>query len=87
MAWRVANVTICTRRLAKNVSGPTRSASVLLRTSVAKAASISWLSRARLDPFMQVLELALKLCLVVLPDQPIYPGCCVRPEFEERLFE
>jgi len=36
---------------------------------------------------VQVLELALKLCLVVLPAQPIHAGCGIFFEFEERLFE
>src|SRR5215467_10298448 len=41
IACRVASVASWRRRLAKNGSGPTTSASALLRTSVLKAASIS----------------------------------------------
>ena len=40
--------------------------------------------RSPLDPSMQVLEIALKVCLVVLPRQPIHAGCSIRLEFEER---
>jgi hypothetical protein len=36
---------------------------------------------------MQILEIALKVCLVVLPRQPIHAGCSIRLEFEERFFE
>src|SRR5256884_1257031 len=43
--------------------------------------------RSPLDPIVQVPELALEVCLVVLPCQPIHAGCCVLLEFEERLFE
>src|SRR5262245_56791503 len=46
IACRVASVASWRRRLAKNESGPTTSASALLRTSVLKAASISRLSLA-----------------------------------------
>jgi hypothetical protein len=40
-----------------------------------------------LDPVVQVRELALEVCLVVLPRQPIHAGCSVLLEFEERLLE
>jgi hypothetical protein len=43
--------------------------------------------RSPLDPCVQVLEIALKVCLVVLPRQPIHARCSIRPKFEERLFE
>jgi hypothetical protein len=43
--------------------------------------------RSPLDPSMQVLEIALEVCLVVLPRQPIHAGCSIRLKFEERLFE
>ena len=43
--------------------------------------------RSPLDPSVQVLEIMLKVCLVILPRQPIYAGCSIRLEFEERLFE
>ena len=43
--------------------------------------------RSPLDTPMQVLDLAFEVCLVVLPRQPIHAGCCIRLEFEERLFE
>jgi hypothetical protein len=33
---------------------------------------------------MQIIELALKVCLVVLPCQPVYAGCSVSLEREER---
>ena len=36
---------------------------------------------------MQVLEIALEVCLVVLPRQPIHAGRGVLLEFEERLLE
>jgi hypothetical protein len=37
-----------------------------------------------LDPSVQVLELMLEVCLVVLPCQPIDPGCRISLEREER---
>jgi hypothetical protein len=40
-----------------------------------------------MDPSVHVLEFMLKVCLVILPRQPIYAGCSIRLEFEERLFE
>jgi hypothetical protein len=40
-----------------------------------------------MDPIVQILEIALEVCLVVLPAQPIHAGCCVLLEFEERIFE
>jgi hypothetical protein len=43
--------------------------------------------RSPLDPVMQVLELALEPCLVVLPRQPIYARRGILLEFVERLFE
>src|SRR6266566_824762 len=43
--------------------------------------------RSPLDPVVQVLELVLEVCLVVLPRQPIHAGCSVLLEFEERPFE
>jgi hypothetical protein len=36
---------------------------------------------------VQVLEIALEVCLVVLPGQTIYARCCVLLELEERLVE
>jgi site-specific DNA recombinase len=39
------------------------------------------------DPVVQVLELALKVCLVVLPCQPIHARRGILLEFVERLFE
>jgi hypothetical protein len=36
---------------------------------------------------MQVLEITLKVCPVVLLRQPIHAGCCVLLKFKERLFE
>ena len=36
---------------------------------------------------MQVLDIAIEVCLVVLPRQPIYTRCGILLEFEERLFE
>jgi hypothetical protein len=36
---------------------------------------------------VQVLEIALEVCLVVLPIQTIYARCCVLLEFAERLVE
>ena len=43
--------------------------------------------RSSLDPVMQVLDLALEVCLVVPPRQPISARRGVRLEFVERLFE
>ena len=43
--------------------------------------------RSPLDPIVQILEIALKICLVVLPSQPIYAGCCVRLELVKRISE
>jgi hypothetical protein len=43
--------------------------------------------RSTLDPFMQVLEPGLEVCLVVLPRQPIDARRSVRLEFIERHFE
>src|SRR5215510_7705581 len=40
-----------------------------------------------LDPSMQVLEIALKVCLVVVQRKPIYARRTIRLEFEERFFE
>src|SRR6266700_5082496 len=36
---------------------------------------------------VQVLKLALKVCLVLSPCQPVHTGCGVLLEFEEHLFE
>jgi hypothetical protein len=36
---------------------------------------------------MQIPEIALKVCLVVPPSQPVHSRCRVLFEFEERLFE
>jgi hypothetical protein len=36
---------------------------------------------------MQIFEIMLKVCLVVLPGQPIYSGCGTLLEFEECLLE
>src|SRR5512144_79826 len=43
--------------------------------------------RSPLDPVAQILELALEVCLVVRPRQPIHAGCSVLLKLEERLFE
>jgi len=40
-----------------------------------------------MDPYMQVLEIALKVCRIVLPPQPVHSRCGVLSEFEECLFE
>ena len=40
-----------------------------------------------LDSIVEVLEIALEVCLLVLPAQPIYARCCVLLELEERLIE
>ena len=40
-----------------------------------------------MDPVVQVLEIALKVCLVVLPRQPVHARGGIRLEFEERLPE
>src|SRR6266699_5257303 len=36
---------------------------------------------------VQVLKLALKVCLVLSPCQPVHTGCGVLLEFEDHLFE
>jgi hypothetical protein len=36
---------------------------------------------------MQLLKIALKVCLIVPPPQPVHSRCRVLFEFEERLFE
>jgi len=38
-----------------------------------------------MDASMQVLEIALEVCLVVLPRQPIHAGGCVLLKLEKRL--
>ena len=43
--------------------------------------------RSPLDPFMQVLDIAFEVCLVVLPRQPIHARGCVLRKFEERLLQ
>jgi len=43
--------------------------------------------RSPLDPVVQVLEIALKVCLVVRPSQPIYARCSILLELGECLFE
>ena len=43
--------------------------------------------RSPMDPLMQILELALKVCLVVRPRQSIHARRGILLEFEERLFE
>ncbi len=40
-----------------------------------------------MDPCMQILEMALKVCLIVPPCQAVHSRCRVLFEFEERLFE
>jgi hypothetical protein len=40
-----------------------------------------------MDPCMQILKIALKVCRIVLPSQPVHSRCRVLVEFEERLFE
>ena len=40
--------------------------------------------RSSMDPCMQVRELTLEVCLVVLPCQPIHAGCRISLEREER---
>jgi hypothetical protein len=37
-----------------------------------------------MDPCVQIIELALKVCLVVLPCQPVYTGSGVAPERKVR---
>jgi hypothetical protein len=56
-----------------------------LGVAVAKAATAT--IRSPLDPAVQILEIALKVCLVVLPRQPIYARRSVLLEFEERPFK
>ena len=43
--------------------------------------------RSPLDPVVQILEISLKVCLVVLPRQPIHAGRGVLLELEERLLQ
>ena len=43
--------------------------------------------RSALDPVVQILQITLEVCLVVLPRQPIHAGCSIRLKIEERLFE
>jgi hypothetical protein len=38
-----------------------------------------------MDPCMQILEIALKVCRIVLPPQPLHSRRRVLFEFEERL--
>src|SRR5262245_34844639 len=40
-----------------------------------------------MDPCVQVRELALKVCRISLPRQPLHPGAGVALEHEERLWE
>ncbi len=40
-----------------------------------------------MDPCMQILEIAFKVCLIVLPPQPVHSRCRALFEIEERLFE
>src|SRR6266700_1301348 len=40
-----------------------------------------------MEPRVQILELALAICLVLSPCQSIHAGCGILLEFEERLFE
>jgi hypothetical protein len=40
-----------------------------------------------MDPCMQILKIALKVCLIVPPCQTVHSRCRVLLEFEERLFE
>jgi hypothetical protein len=37
-----------------------------------------------MNPIVQVPEPGLKVCLVVLPCQPVHPGCCGPLEIKER---
>src|SRR3979411_2492552 len=43
--------------------------------------------RSTLDPVVQIFEIALELCLVVLPHQPVHSRCRVPLELVERLRE
>ena len=43
--------------------------------------------RSPMQPRVQVLEIALEVCLVGRPGQPVHAGCCVRLEFAECLPE
>src|ERR1700716_1301489 len=43
--------------------------------------------RSTLDPVVQIFEIALELCLVVLPHQPVHSRCRVHLELVERLRE
>jgi len=43
--------------------------------------------RSSMEPRMQVRELALEVCLVVRPGQPIHPGGGILLELEEHLLE
>src|SRR4029077_16278083 len=43
--------------------------------------------RSASDPVVQIFEIALEVCLVVLPCQPVHTRCRVRLEFVERVLE
>ena len=43
--------------------------------------------RSPMDPCMQIPEIALKVCLIVPPCQPVHSRCRALFEFEERLLE
>src|SRR6185312_9414654 len=43
--------------------------------------------RSPMEPSVQVLEIALEVCLVLLPRQPVRSGCGILLKFVERLFE
>src|SRR6266849_6508833 len=49
----------------------------------------AWLRpiRSPMDPCMQIPEIALEVCRIGLPPQPVHSRCGVLLEFEERLFE
>src|SRR6202161_2161337 len=40
--------------------------------------------RSSVDPIVQVFDVAIEACLVVLPRQAVHPGCGVLLDFEER---
>src|SRR6202011_85874 len=43
--------------------------------------------RSPMDPCMQILKIALEVCLIVPPFQAVHSRCRAPFEFEERLFE
>src|SRR6185312_7357066 len=43
--------------------------------------------RSPMEPSVQALEIALEVCLVLLPRQPVRSGCGILLKFVERLFK